>query len=707
MATVTAAALAGTTAPAAADDCPNAAVRAQQGVQHLPNCMAYERVTPAEKGGAVPVMEDDSHLMPSGDGLVYQLRAAIEGAPSLSNGRFRVMRGAGGWETVSLNQPMVFGRQPLVGDAFNSPQRVTPDLSRMLFRAEYPFHPNDFASTAVTGTGGSVDGYRWDESNRTFQWVVPDTSVVQTTSIDSSPWGMSADGERILLLTTRPYDPAVTTSVGQLYLWTEQATRVVSVMPGGGPAGTAPTVKASTSAADLRRIAFMVGSGANRRIYVRFDADDPAKAATREITGPNGETCLSGDALQMSPDGRKLLFSCTRGASDPSTALATGSYVKNLDGPAGTPLEQAIPGIVGMPGGTAAGIVSATADLSVVYTQDQSSNTTVWQNGVAERTFARGTAGTGNNRGQMSVDGEFFTFVSTSTLGVTNENRAVNGSAQVYLFSVRTGETVCVSCRRDGVRTDGAALLTRDPATLGDVGTNPITPVSDRGTVVFNSLSALVPEDTNGKLDAYVWIDGRAVLLGRAGGDAAWATGSTPDGSSLFFVSGESLVADDTDGGAPDLYVARSAGGVLLPEPEASCETNCRNATPGHPGSPSVGSTAEGAGNVAERAVTVGRASVALSASSSVKGTSSSVRVRVSRPGTIRVSGNGLRRATKTVKKAGTYRVRVRLSPHGRKQQRKRGRMTTRMTARLTPDSGAPVQARKSVAFAATKKGGR
>lgn len=96
-----------------------------------------------------------------------------------------------------------------------------------------------------------------------------------------------------------------------------------------------------------------------------------------------------------------------------------------------------------------------------------------------------------------------------------------------------------------------------------------------------------------------------------------------------------------------------------------------------------------------------------LTASRSVKGSSTTVRVKVSGAGSIRVSGTGLRQVTVKAKKAGTYRVTVRLSASGTKQQKRRGRLATRVLARFTPSSGVPVQVRKSVTFTAVKKGGR
>src|ERR1700754_3544415 len=60
---------------AAGDACPNAAVRAQQGSGFLPDCRAYERVSPAEKaGGDVCITSTlfPFNASPAGDAAQFQ-----------------------------------------------------------------------------------------------------------------------------------------------------------------------------------------------------------------------------------------------------------------------------------------------------------------------------------------------------------------------------------------------------------------------------------------------------------------------------------------------------------------------------------------------------------------------------------------------------------------------------------------------------------
>lgn len=700
---------AGVSAPAAlaADDCPNAAVRSQQGVRHLPNCMAYEKVTPANKGGETPGM---IQITEDGGGITFMLNAGIEDAPSFVAARYRSLRSADGrWTTNALMPAMDGPVLPSVLNAASDPEAVTADLSRMVFTIGYGVDPNDQGIANAVSNAGTKDQYL-REPDGTFRWLVPDPSAVDTSTFNVTFAAASHDLQRVLVGTKRPWDPRATSASEQLYLWTDGGTHLVSELPDGSLATAIPTDSYGIdksrlrASADARRVAFLDNPGGDTKLYVRFDADDPAAAFTREVAvGPNGEEC-SGPVLKaLSADGSQVAFDC-RTATLPG-GLAPGLYVRDLDGG---------PSAIRRVGDIGAEVV-ATDDFSRLYVTgvDGSGAAYLVRDGGAPQPVATPVSGTQIDPPEMSDDGEYVVFASSSDFGLPGVNRVQPNGRQIYRYSARSGELTCVSCRPDGAPTDGVASF--DPVDLGaDTGgggaaKSGMRPVGTDGAVVFSSTSALVPADTNGKVDAYAWIDGRAVLL--SGGQqslAAVAQGASSDGSSLFFRTTTSLVPDDRDGGQYDLYVARVNGGTLVDEPAAPCRTNCQGPGPQRPGLPNVGTSAfVGPGNLVEQATTPGKASAALTVARTVRGTRTTVRVKVSRAGSVRVSGVGLRRATLKAKKAGTYRVAVRLSSHGAKQQRKRGRLATRVTARFTPESGAPVSARKAVTFTATKKGGR
>ena len=89
----------------------------------------------------------------------------------------------------------------------------------------------------------------------------------------------------------------------------------------------------------------------------------------------------------------------------------------------------------------------------------------------------------------------------------------------------------------------------------------------DGSRIVFTSAEPLSPDATNGSVNAYEWHAGP----GGGGSVSLVSTGSdpqgvedvviSPDGSSVFFITAQGLVPQDTDG-APDVYDARSGGRI-------------------------------------------------------------------------------------------------------------------------------------------------
>ena len=129
------AALGLTAAPAVAQDCPNAAIRAQQGpvVEALPDCMALEMVSPPQKyvqNAFSPSISID------GERVSFVSRGAMgdtTGVVGLLTGDLYIAsRGAAGWSTDGVSPPAVAdGNLVYTYDGPNLPVRsLTPDFSR-------------------------------------------------------------------------------------------------------------------------------------------------------------------------------------------------------------------------------------------------------------------------------------------------------------------------------------------------------------------------------------------------------------------------------------------------------------------------------------------------------------------------------------------------------------------------------------------------
>jgi hypothetical protein len=120
--------------------------------------------------------------------------------------------------------------------------------------------------------------------------------------------------------------------------------------------------------------------------------------------------------------------------------------------------------------------------------------------------------------------------------------------------------------------------------------------------VFFSTAEALVPDDVNGKRDAYQYDTATGALhllsTGRSTSDS-WFLDASADGRDAFFVTRERLVGWDVDT-VYDLYDARVGGG--FPEPTVApppCSGDACQGSPGvAPGRAAAGSALlEGAGD--------------------------------------------------------------------------------------------------------------
>jgi hypothetical protein len=135
---------------------------------------------------------------------------------------------------------------------------------------------------------------------------------------------------------------------------------------------------------------------------------------------------------------------------------------------------------------------------------------------------------------------------------------------------------------------------------VGDDHTPP-RPVTDDGSrVAFTTPASLVPRDTNGRLDAYLWEDGQLYLLSSGTSpDDSYAFAISASGDDAFFRTRQSLVGQDGDT-LIDLYTARVGGGFASQqnEPAAGCEgETCQGPlVPAPPATdaPSIGNRARG-----------------------------------------------------------------------------------------------------------------
>ena len=269
----------------------------------------------------------------------------------------------------------------------------------------------------------------------------------------------------------------------------------------------------------------------------------------------------------FSEDGKSVFFVASAG-SEPLTSDAVGQPER--------PLYRYVP--AAPPGehltyiGSQAGALSISADgETVVYTSSQGGEASLraWRNGHSEvlDTFDGGLA---SGQPHLSPNGRFFaeTVVEASPQDGTFH-------AQVNLSDVDRGETVCVSCPRNGAPAVGDAGL----------GVDGSLAVTDQGEVFFSTETRLVTADSNSSNDAYAYRDGRVRLISRGTpATNALFLGASASGEDVFIRTEDQLATQDLDR-LPDIYDARLGGGFAAqnpgPAPAPCSGSACQGQVPG------------------------------------------------------------------------------------------------------------------------------
>ncbi len=152
--------------------------------------------------------------------------------------------------------------------------------------------------------------------------------------------------------------------------------------------------------------------------------------------------------------------------------------------------------------------------------------------------------------GQFSPNGLYFTY------GLVNEGA---GGEDVYLYDLTTDKLTCISCRAGQLT--GVGYL--PPGPLGGTVNNQLPQsIYNQGQVFFTSEAQLVPSDTNGLRDVYVYQGGRTSLISPGDGPyAAILMDTAKEGQDVYFTTSQPLVAQDVNKEL-DIYDARVGGGL-------------------------------------------------------------------------------------------------------------------------------------------------
>ena len=718
-------------APAlAAEACPNAAVRTQQGAQGLPDCRGYEMISPPDKNGSpaqriLPVSSDGSMLL--FNKVTSDPGSAGAQATVSTVGR----RTASGWVlTDATASSYLTSPDNAVGSHTTTPLVASSAFDRLLVYTGAQLDPTLPARTAdslhlfsVAIGSGAATGID-----------VPDGVPYQEAARYAGLLGASQSLDTVVFSAPRQYPllPAAVGAAGPAgydLFYRRQGTtlRLVSILPDGSlPADAVvepvdaddlnPGGRMHRVSDDGQRVFFYTGysfdpGGVDRTgkglLYLR-DGDARTLAVSEsQRTGEAGQL-KEATFMGASPSGDLVYFWST----DPLTdgASGPGVYRYKLLGGAHGELTR----LTGDPGPDGLGMRTARRDPLFLPSNDGSTlyfvataalaagatagqpNAYVWRGGQLR--FVRTLAGDGAVQ-RVSRDGRFAVFSTTAAIdGAQN-----GGRKALYVYDADGGTFACASCRADGTPNAGDALLYLSPGDSFAPATLPRN-VTDDGRVFFVSTDRLTGADTSAAPDVYVYENGAPQLLSAGDSSTNYLLDNSDDGMTAFISTPNRLVAQDVDDDF-DIYAVRADGGFLTSALTPPCTgESCQ-------GPPSVLPAFAGAATV----TFAGRGNppasgpapkVTVSKVKAVTGSSGTLRVKVPGKGRLSVAGTGVRKATKSVSKAQTVSLKVVLTAASRKALLKKRSLTIHPRIVFTPSKGSPVTVTFSLRFTVSAKKG-
>lgn len=594
-----------------APPCPNKEFRTGRSAA-LPDCRAYELVTPADTSGASPFAVGNTAsqfnnwlVAPRGEGAGESVAFFINGTslPGFDgNGRldgYRAARAPGahpeaGWET-ELTGPSYLeagGDQP-------GQLGVAAD-QRYWFWSVSPFE-------VFTGT---LDG-NYLRTPSGFE-AVGQGSLSPFEDPGATPRFLTTTAAHVIFESDVRLEPGAPPS-GTTALYDrglEGPTRVVSLKPGGTPFAAGEDAIYLGSTEDGSAIAFQAGGS----LYVRRGNAETVKAAD----APFSFAGLSEDGSRLfyvdkaNGDFTPAVLSAFDLNSQAKTEIAADSRFVNVaaDGSrvyltSEKVLDQAEEGVSGEDNlylwdGSGIRFIATLAPSDL--TSIESLGLNIWTSFLAG---GNGTTGRALDPSRSTPHGEVLAFESHTDLTPFESE----GHAQVYRYDATDDTLLCVSCDPGGSPPSADAALQVPTGVAPTAATTLIPNLTDDGMAVFfESEDPLLPEDANSVRDVYEWKalgkgqagscdlpDGCLALISSGQGERdSFLYGMSADGHDVFFTTLEKLHGKDIVG-SPSIYDARAEGGIPDPPAEEDCQGDaCQGQGSEPPALPAPTSTGTG-----------------------------------------------------------------------------------------------------------------
>jgi hypothetical protein len=546
--------------PSSGGGCPNESLRAGPSAP-LPDCRAYEQVTPTEKSnqdGEFVNAEGDyiPQVSNNGDQAAYFSFGSFSGSEA-PNPFYLAKRGTANWGSEGMIPPQSADHvDPIVGCA---PQysAYSPDLARGVleegFQSAGGFCGADEPPLVPGEPRGVQNLFLRDNATGTYQLI--NHPPVGVTPADALFQGGSPDLRHVVFSEPAPLT-ADAAGGPMLYEWSAGDLSLVGLIPAPGATSCSGSACIAAEGAELggegaatEGFALVGRAVSEDGSRVFFNADGNLYLRTGDTTrevdasqgpGPSG----GGDFRAASEDGNSVLF------TDPNQLTVgsspSGDDLYRYEVGSGR-LTDLTPDATDSSGAAVQGVLGASNDASYVYfvangvlTTDPSSegkvasegscaggfntepcNLYLWHDGAT--TFIGKTVGIDNRNWngaaatRVTPDGTELAFGSVESLTGYDNVDQITGKPdpEMYLYDAATNSLRCISCNSRGARPMGESristtkirLRNAEPGGRALFFSNNFSlarNLSDDGKrLFFESDEALTLADTDGKRDVY------------------------------------------------------------------------------------------------------------------------------------------------------------------------------------------------------------
>lgn len=627
--------------------CANEALRSENNSLLLPDCRAYEMVSPIDKarGDIVGVLDagqyasEENLAALDGNSFTYtSFRAFGNAVAAPLASQYLATRGPGGWATQALNPPREGAGFYGTGFSENEFKAFTPDLCHAWFIQDSEHHvspvetPDRPNLVKRTNCPNSYEGFE----------ALPPLPDLENQNFTFDLEGRAADGSAAVFRTGAKLTPDASDNRLQTYEARNGELKFVCIFP----PGTDPAVEAyfpncsagmPSSSLSPNRTGGVIHamSEDGSRIYWTASAEtpnnvDPGPLYLRidgSTTKKVSETITPAAArfYRATPDGGKALF---RVESDPRTGEQSPPHSRELiEYDLATESSEVIAGEV-------LGVAATSDDFSRIYFVSEESiagegvsgepNLFLRESGSGADTFTLiatlvprdvglgylGQQGPSNistynidHVAATNQDGSRLSFISVKSLTGFDNRDSVTGEPDFEVFTYDAEQQLlnCVSCSPDGSRPLGRMLKFHQQATVPPsptaamltAGTNQLYSAramsEDGNRLFFTAYASLLPGDPEETADVYEW---QAVGTGTCT-DTSVPAYQPENGGCLYRLSSGSGDSEllDSDPTGRDVYFR--TGESLIPQDPGSVDIYSARSGGGFP-QPIQGSQCQG-----------------------------------------------------------------------------------------------------------------